>query len=123
MPSVRRWHAGPLAIMGDAAHATSPSAGQGASIAIEDAVVLAKCLRDTSDLERALTTYERLRRPRVERVVRYSARVGSTKSAGPVGRWLRDLCMPVALKLFASSSAHAWLYRYHVDWNERSASA
>jgi hypothetical protein len=32
--------------LGDAAHATSPSSGQGASLAIEDAVVLAKCLRD-----------------------------------------------------------------------------
>jgi FAD-dependent urate hydroxylase len=121
MPVVPRWSAGPLVITGDAAHATSPSSGQGASIAIEDAIVLAKCLRDTRDVGHALTLYERLRRPRVERVVRYSARIGSAKSAGPVGRWLRDLCMPVALKLFASSSAQAWLYRYHIDWTERIA--
>jgi FAD-dependent urate hydroxylase len=76
-------------------------------------------LRDRPEITDALAAYERLRRPRVERVVRYSARVGSSKSAGPIGRWLRDLCMPVALKLFASSSAHAWLYRHHIDWNAR----
>jgi 2-polyprenyl-6-methoxyphenol hydroxylase-like FAD-dependent oxidoreductase len=35
-----------MIVIGDAAHATSPSSGQGASMAIEDAVVLAKCVRD-----------------------------------------------------------------------------
>ena len=45
--------------------------------------------------------------------------VFSTKIAGPVGRWFRDLMMPVALKLFASSEAHAWLNAHHIDWNER----
>jgi 2-polyprenyl-6-methoxyphenol hydroxylase-like FAD-dependent oxidoreductase len=119
LPPVPRWHSGPMVIMGDAAHATSPSSGQGASMAIEDAVVLAKCLRDTCDIRDAFATYERLRRQRVERVVRNSARIDRSKSPGPVGRWLRDLCMPVALKLFASPNAHAWLYRYHIDWNER----
>jgi len=81
--------------------------------------VLAKCLRDTCDIRDAFATYERLRRQRVERVVRNSARIDRSKSPGPIGRWLRDLCMPVALKLFASPNAHAWLYRYHIDWNER----
>lgn len=35
-----------------------------------------------------------------------------------IGRWFRDLFMPFALKHFASPAAHAWLYRYHVEWNE-----
>jgi FAD-dependent urate hydroxylase len=119
MPTVARWHAGPMIITGDAAHATSPSAGQGASMAMEDAVVLALCLRETGDTSQAFASYERLRRPRVERVVRYSARVGQTKLPGPVGRWLRDLFMPAALKLFASPAAHAWLYRYDFPWHGR----
>src|SRR5262249_9151142 len=87
MPSVARWHSGSMVLTGDAAHATSPSSGQGASMAIEDAVVLAKCLRETHNLEIAFANYERLRRARVERVVRYSARLGRTKSPGPIGRW------------------------------------
>ncbi len=123
MPTVPTWHRGAMVLVGDSAHATSPSSGQGAAMAIEDAVVLAKCLRDVPETERAFAAYERLRRARVERVVRYSARVGSTKVAGPVARFFRDLMMPVALKLYASSSAHAWLYRYHVDWQEPVAAA
>jgi 2-polyprenyl-6-methoxyphenol hydroxylase-like FAD-dependent oxidoreductase len=116
LPSVPRWHAGRLVITGDAAHATSPTSGQGASMAIEDAVVLASCLRKTRVVEDAFRTYETLRRRRVERVVQYGARISRTKTAGPVGRWVRDLCMPVALKLFASPNAHAWLYRHHISW-------
>jgi FAD-dependent urate hydroxylase len=121
MPIVPRWHRDAMVILGDAAHATSPSSGQGASLAIEDAIVLAKCLRDCDDVAQAFTTYERLRRPRVERVVAYSARIGQSKTVGTVGRWIRDLVMPLALKLFANPSAQAWLYAYHIDWSERVA--
>jgi AraC family transcriptional regulator len=117
------WHRGPMVIIGDAAHATSPSSGQGASLAIEDAVVLAKCLRDLPGPEQAFVTFERLRRRRVERVVQYSARIGKSKAAGAVARWFRDLFMPLALKHFANPAAHAWLYAYHVDWNERTSVA
>lgn len=123
MPAVPRWHRGAIVLAGDAAHATSPSAGQGASMAIEDAVVLAKCLRDLPDLEQAFVAYEKLRRERVERVVRYSARVGQAKVAGPVGRFFRDLMMPFALKHFANPNARAWLDHYHVDWHEPVAHA
>jgi FAD-dependent urate hydroxylase len=118
MPTVPTWFRGRIVLLGDAAHATSPSSGQGASLAIEDAVVLAKCLRDLPDTKQAFTAYERLRRGRVEKVVQYSARISRTKALGPVGRWFRDLFMPFALKHFASPAAHAWLYRYHVDWSE-----
>jgi FAD-dependent urate hydroxylase len=118
MQAVPTWYRGGIVLTGDAAHATSPSSGQGASLAIEDAVVLAKCLRDLLDARQAFTAYERLRRGRVEKVVKYSARISRTKALGPVGRRFRDLFMPFALKHFASPAAHAWLYRYHVDWNE-----
>ena len=74
MPVVPTWHRDSMVIIGDAAHATSPSSGQGASMAIEDAIVLAKCLRDCEGIRQAFATYERLRRKRVERVVAYSAR-------------------------------------------------
>jgi FAD-dependent urate hydroxylase len=119
MPAVPRWHDGPMVITGDAAHATSPSSGQGASMAMEDAIVLALCLKEAATPGEAFAAYEALRRARVERVVRYSARIGQTKSPGPVGRWIRDLCMPVALKLFANPKAHEWLYRYDVAWKGR----
>ena len=90
-------------------------------MAIEDAIVLAKCLRDCEAISQAFATYERLRRTRVERVVAYSARVGQSKTAGAVGGWCRDRLMPLALKLFANPNAQAWLYGYHIDWSERVA--
>ncbi|MGB3327617.1 MAG: FAD-dependent monooxygenase, partial [Thermomicrobiales bacterium] len=43
---VPSWHRGRVVGAGDAMHATSPSAGQGASLALEDAISLARCLRD-----------------------------------------------------------------------------
>jgi len=49
MPPLPNWHTDRMIIIGDAAHAPSPTSGQGASLAIEDAVQLAKCLRDLPD--------------------------------------------------------------------------
>jgi 2-polyprenyl-6-methoxyphenol hydroxylase-like FAD-dependent oxidoreductase len=81
LPSVERWRTARTLLIGDAAHAASPATGQGASMAIEDAVVLAKALRD-APMDRALETYERLRRPRVERNVANSARLSAGRVAG-----------------------------------------
>jgi FAD-dependent urate hydroxylase len=123
MPSVPTWHRGPMVIVGDAAHATSPASGQGASMAIEDAVVLAKCLRDLPDIQQAFAAYEQLRRQRVERVVAQGARSSSGKAAGPIARVLRDLMLPVILKRVASGGRSlAWMYDYHIDWDEKVAS-
>ena len=118
LPRVATWHRGRVVLAGDAAHATSPSSGQGASMAIEDAVVLGKCLRDIPDVERALDTYVGLRRARVERVVAAGARGSSMKVAGPVGRVVRDLTMPIALKQVARHVRQEWMYAYHIDWDE-----
>jgi 2-polyprenyl-6-methoxyphenol hydroxylase-like FAD-dependent oxidoreductase len=88
LPTVARWRTARMLLIGDAAHAASPATGQGASMALEDAVVLAKALRDTPAT--ALETYERLRRPRVELNVANSARLSAggapSRSAGaPAG--------------------------------------
>jgi FAD-dependent urate hydroxylase len=122
IPTAPTWHKGPAVLIGDAVHATSPSSGQGASMAIEDAFILARCLRDIPDTESAFAAYDSLRRERVEKVVAYSRRIGQSKAiSNPVARWLRDQIMPFALKRFANSDSHAWLYTYHVDWDEKVA--
>jgi FAD-dependent urate hydroxylase len=121
LPSVPTWHRGPMVIIGDAAHATAPSSGQGASMAIEDAVVLARCLRDLPDIRRAFAAYEKLRRGRVERIVAHGARTSNSKAAGPIGRVLRDLMMPAILKRVANGGSLAWMHDYHIDWNEKVA--
>ena len=98
IPTVPTWRRGRAVLIGDAAHATSPSSGQGASLAIESAVQLARCLRDLPH-EPAFAAYEQLRRDRVERIIKMAARTNSDKAAGPVARVLRDLVMPVAIML------------------------
>jgi 2-polyprenyl-6-methoxyphenol hydroxylase-like FAD-dependent oxidoreductase len=75
LPAGMRWHGGRMLLIGDAAHAASPATGQGAAMAIEDAVVLAKALRDNVVMDTALRVYDRLRRPRVERNIANSARL------------------------------------------------
>jgi FAD-dependent urate hydroxylase len=115
IPTVPTWHRGRVVLIGDSAHATSPSSGQGASLAIESAALLARCLRDLPRQE-AFAEYERLRRARVERVIKMAARTNSDKAAGPVARVLRDLLMPVAMKLLAKPEKMAWQYDYRIDW-------
>ncbi|MEW2400695.1 NAD(P)/FAD-dependent oxidoreductase [Streptomyces sp. NPDC046862] len=75
MPLGTSWRSGRALLIGDAAHAASPATGQGASMALEDAVVLAKALRDAPDTDSALTAYDRLRRPRVEHNIATSGQI------------------------------------------------
>jgi FAD-dependent urate hydroxylase len=117
LPRVPTWHKGPMVIIGDAAHAPSPSSGQGASMAAEDAVVLAKCLRDLPDVPQALAAYERLRRRRVERIVAQGARSSSAKAAGPIGCVVRDLLLPIVFKLLVTERSMAWMHQHHLDWD------
>ncbi|GAA4238625.1 hypothetical protein GCM10022254_55350 [Actinomadura meridiana] len=51
-------------------------------------------------------------------VVAYSAKISSSRAAGPVARVFRDLMMPIFLKKSASAESLAWMYRHHVDWDE-----
>jgi 2-polyprenyl-6-methoxyphenol hydroxylase-like FAD-dependent oxidoreductase len=115
-----QWDRGRVCLVGDAAHATTPSAGQGASLALEDALVLAQCLRDIASPERAFATFERVRRPRTEAIVRQSRRNGSRKTAsGPIGDWIRDRVLPFFLRLGTKEQERQYAYR--VAWSDRYA--
>lgn len=82
LPWLGAWSHERIALVGDAAHAMTPNLGQGAAMAIEDAVVLAREVgRGRRDVETALDAYAAERRPRVRRVVRTSARVGRVAQA------------------------------------------
>lgn len=75
-----RWHSRRIVLIGDAAHAASPATGQGASMALEDAVVLAKALRDADTPGAALDSYEQHRRPRAERNLTVSAQLTASRT-------------------------------------------
>lgn len=70
---VQRWRSGNCALLGDAAHALSPTFTEGGSLAIEDAVVLARCLEQDAIVTEALACYESLRAPRLAWAGRMSA--------------------------------------------------
>src|SRR6266516_5759651 len=72
-------------------------------LAVEDAIILAKWLRDIPDHALAFATYERLRRARAERMVQHGRNAGQGKAmTNPIGVWFRDLLAPLFLKLFAN---------------------
>jgi len=115
LPRVPVWRDDRTVLIGDAAHAVSPSSGQGASMAIEDAVTLGRCLSARADVPAALADYERLRRDRVEKVVAYGRRNGSTKTAGPVGAAFRDALIPLAMRLlYRKGDPQAWILDHRV---------
>lgn len=63
-PALTTWQNGRVILMGDAAHATLPFIAQGAALALEDSLVLARCIDRYSDVQQALQTFQRLRMPR-----------------------------------------------------------
>jgi salicylate hydroxylase len=68
------WTAGGIALIGDAAHALTPFAAQGAAMAIEDAMTLASAMADfPGDTAGSIQIWENLRRPRVARVAHRGA--------------------------------------------------
>lgn len=115
MPKVPSWSRGRMVLIGDAAHAPSSSSGQGASLAIESAIELARCLRDLPYAQ-AFAAYEDLRRPRAEKIIAATTRKNSAKAAGPVGRVLNAWMLRIFSKLVKPEKM-AWMFDYHINWN------
>lgn len=117
VPHLPAWHTSRMVVIGDAAHAPTPSSGQGASLAIEDAVVLAQCMRDLPSPQQALPRFEALRRSRAERIIKQAARVNSSKVPGTLSRAFMTAFFPLMMKLAASSKPLTGAYRHHIDWD------
>jgi len=117
MPRVPRWSRGRMVLVGDAAHAPSSSSGQGASLSIESAVELARCLRDLPHAQ-AFAAYEGLRRPRAEKIIAATTRKNSAKAAGPVGRVVNAWALRVFSRLVKPEKL-AWMFQHRIDWNAR----
>ncbi|MEX2271580.1 MAG: FAD-dependent monooxygenase [Vicinamibacterales bacterium] len=88
------WGSGHVTLVGDAAHLLLPHTGQGAAQAIVDAVVLAKSLSATTDIERALRAYERERIPKTAALLAQGRRTARLMAAtNPVVCTLRELAL------------------------------
>ncbi len=88
-------------------------------MAIEDAVVLAQCLRDRGSVAEALARFEHLRRGRVERIVAHGARGSGSKAPGPIGRVLRDLLLPLVFRFAITETSLDWMYQHHLEWDRQ----
>jgi salicylate hydroxylase len=78
-PPARTYHDGLVAIVGDAAHATTPHKGAGAGMAVEDAYILGNlfgAISDRTQIQRVLTAYDATRRARSQRLVADSREQG-----------------------------------------------
>ena len=111
VPSLPAWTTPRVALIGDAAHAASPSAGQGASPAIEDAAVLAHALVTEATVEAALECFVAARKRRAEKVVALGRQIGNHKVASPAGSMVRDLTLPMFLKMGARATREQYSYR------------
>ncbi|WP_433194810.1 FAD-dependent oxidoreductase [Nocardia sp. CA-107356] len=118
MPTVTTWHNDKMVILGDAAHAVASSSGQGVSMAVEDALTLAICLRDIPDTATALAAFEDRRRERVEKVVAHGAETSGDKASSGLGRLLVRLLTPYFLKKAAKTGVAPlnWMFDYRIDW-------
>jgi 2-polyprenyl-6-methoxyphenol hydroxylase-like FAD-dependent oxidoreductase len=114
LPRVPVWRRSRSVLIGDAAHAVAPSSGQGASMALEDAVTLGRCLA-AADVPAALADYESRRRTRVEKVVAFGRRNSSGKTAGPVAARIRDLITPPMMRmLYRRGDPQAWVFDHRI---------
>lgn len=74
--SNKSWGTGRMTLLGDAIHPTTPNLGQGGCLAMEDAMVLARCFQKYGAVEEALRRYERCRYRRTTAITRYSRYYG-----------------------------------------------
>ena len=106
------WHRGRAILIGDAAHATTPHLASGAGIAIEDAVLLARLLGATTDVEDAFARFSALRFERCRDVVDSSIAIGALQQT--------DAATPAQLGALIGAAEH----RLQIDiWSQAQAAA
>lgn len=115
--SLPRWHRGRVVLIGDAAHAVSPNAGQGASMALEDAEYLAKLLRDCDDYKQAFNWFEKDRKPRAEKIVAEGrARSSDKEIVSNFASMIRNLMIAIFVPLGKYRSD--WILQYKIPWKK-----
>jgi 2-polyprenyl-6-methoxyphenol hydroxylase-like FAD-dependent oxidoreductase len=114
MPELAHWSKGRVLLMGDAAHAVAPHSGQGASMAIEDALVLAACLDAEEGIKAAYARFFALRQARTQKVIQIGRAAGSQKHAQS---WLalriRDLILPLVMPMAVKGQES--IFRFRAD--------
>ena len=97
LPLRRAWSKGRCLLVGDAAHAMSPHAGQGVSMALEDAFLIARLLKDSARIPSEICKkYDQIRRPRVTEIFGIATQnANMRKNTGPWGLWAKEVAFKV----------------------------
>jgi 2-polyprenyl-6-methoxyphenol hydroxylase-like FAD-dependent oxidoreductase len=107
------WGKGAVTLVGDAAHPLLPHTGQGAAQAIVDAVQLGRALREDTDVEPALRSYEQERQHKTAILLAQGRRVARVmRSTNPVASYFRELAarmlpLDMALKVIVRINRRA----------------
>ena len=110
---LERWSIGHVSLLGDACHSTLPFLAQGAVMAIEDGMVLARCFEAHDDVETALTRYQDARIERTTKIVLGSAantaRFHNKSLADPekAGQYVDEEWLPERVR-----ERYDWLFVY-----------
>ena len=120
MLSVDKWYKKNVCLIGDAVHATSPTTGQGAAMASEDGLMLAKCLRDIPETEKAFEKFQQLRQKRVEKIVK----IGRSSGEGylmtnTIRKWFRNTMIVLMLKSPLFGRMKDFFFGYDVEWDKK----
>jgi 2-polyprenyl-6-methoxyphenol hydroxylase-like FAD-dependent oxidoreductase len=114
LPHVPRWRDGRVVLIGDAAHATSPSSGQGASLALEDAAFLAVCLRDIADPSGSLPASRSSAARVLSRSWPRAAVAGPTRRRAAAANVAARCPHAHRFPLFVTERSLAWIHDYRV---------
>lgn len=83
-PPLEQWHGDGMVLIGDAAHPMTPYMAQGAAMAMEDAVILARALVETDELEAGLARFQAARQ----------ARAAEAQAVSHANTWMREATDP-----------------------------
>ena len=115
----RGWCDDKVCLIGDAAHSTTPNMGQGGCLALEDALVLTRCMQSTSSQNEAFKEFERLRFARTKLINERSLLIGR------VGQWESQLAVKLRniLTKFTTQRTLEWsfdsIYKYNSDFPQK----
>ena len=116
-----KWHKGRVVLMGDAAHATPPQAGQGLSMALEDVFLLSRLLAGKRELTEVFDKYDEVRRPRCEQISKLAVKnAGVRKEDSDVKLFVKEVVVWLFFSLRNALGLGPWgmdqgILHYDVD--------
>ena len=114
-PPLQTWSRGHVALLGDAAHPMLPFMAQGACMALEDSVILARSLNSSDNIPNGLYAYQEARRYRATKVQRLASRNGRIfHLSNPLARNVTQMALRNATKFAAKKLEHRfdWIYKH-----------